>query len=144
MNPNFPLTFEQPRWAQQGEGVRARFNILSTLLHSGVDIWEKKISESTLNVWHKCRMCHSDGTGTDAICWDKRSLHTPCHFWYLIPPIFSLFVSYWPIYGLLRVKIPNKKKSKVCEPLFTFSKMVHMSASLRNREKSAFTSAILR
>lgn len=59
----------------------------------------------------------------------------------LIPsslPIFSLFVPYWPIYGSLRVKIlprpPQKTtKCKVCEPLFTFSKMVHMSASLRNR-----------
>lgn len=38
----------------------------------------------------------------------------------------------------------RKKKCKVCEPLFTFSKMVHMSASLRNGERSAFTSAILR
>lgn len=43
---------------------------------------------------------------------EKRTdLHTPCHFWYLIPPIFSLFASYWPIYSLLRVKIHNIKKS---------------------------------
>lgn len=60
---------------------------------------------------------------TVMLYFDKRRAQafTSCHFWFLIPHTFSLFVSYWPIYSLLRVKIQNnKKKCKVCEQLFTF------------------------
>lgn len=58
---------------------------------------------------------------------EKRiDLHTPCHFWYLIPPIFSLFVSYWPIYSSLRVKIHNKKK-KVWAIVYFFKNGAHVS-----------------
>lgn len=124
-------------WERVGEGVRARLNNLSTLLHNLGRIFQrKKMCKSVVNVWHKCRMCLCDKTGSDVIHCDKRRAQTFIRcvtFEYLTPPIFSLVVSYWPIYGLLRVKIHNKKKSKVCELLFTFSKMVHMSASLRNR-----------
>lgn len=70
-----------------------------------------------VSVWWSRRRCYTlrQEKSTD--------LHTPCHFWYLTPPSpFSLFVSYWPIYGLLRVKIHNKKNVKCVSHCLLFQK----------------------
>lgn len=123
---NLPLTYEQ--WDSQRKMWLSRESKVQPC-HTWGRVFERKKYGEVVLIYVTTAECR--GTDSDVIHWDRRRVKTftrsPCHFWYLIPRIFPLFVLYWPIYSLLRVKILHKKKESVWAIVYFFKNGAHVN-----------------
>jgi len=123
---NLPLTYEQ--WDSQRKMWLSRESKVQPC-HTWGWVFERKKYGEVVLIYVTTAECR--GTDSDVIHWDRRRVKTftrsPCHFWYLIPRIFPLFVLYWPIYSLLRVKILQKKKESVWAIVYFFKNGAHVN-----------------